>query len=74
MLNGNTSFVFSSKRKSAVSTDRRLPARCQSPFCIASGAVCEIGSLGFAGSGPLGLMWLRVTSRTLLLPCTDDLP
>ena len=41
VLSGNTSFIFSSKPKSAVSTDRCLLARCQSPFWISSGTVCK---------------------------------
>ena len=74
MLSGNTSSIFPSKRKSAVSTDRRLVPRCQSLFWIASGTVFKIGLLWVASLGPLGLMWLRVTKRALLLPSTDDLP
>ena len=74
MLSGNTSFIFSSKQKPAISTDRRLLARCQAPFWIASGTVCKTGLLWVASLGLLGLMRLRVISRTILLPCTDDLP
>ena len=52
VLSGNTSFIFSSKGKSAVSTDRCLLARWQSPLWICSGTVCKTDLLWVANLGP----------------------
>ena len=49
VLSINTSFTFPSRRKSAVSTDKRLLARCQLPFLIASATASKVGSLALWG-------------------------